>query len=143
MFAGSFDDAVSGNANEDVDELTNEVVKVMISGGLTSSAEKELAIQVLGRLLGETLAHEIVHSLIGSTLSDGAHNARPGLPDDLMNHGKDRSFQNRSGFELTGPVGSDALTNLLVDRGIFFIDIPTTDAQTQLNVSFPVPPAFK
>ncbi len=143
VFAGAFDDTVSGNANEEVDELTNEVVNVMILGGLTSSAEKDLAIQVLGRLLGETLAHEIVHSLIGATLSNGFHNARPGLPDDLMNHGIDRSFQNRSGFELTGPIGSDTLTNLLVDRGIFFIDIPTTDAQTLLNASFPVPPAFK
>jgi hypothetical protein len=59
-----------------------------------------------------------------------------------MNHGIDRSFQNRSGFELTGPVGSNDLTNLLVDRGIFFINIPTTDAQARLNATFPVPPAF-
>jgi hypothetical protein len=142
VFAGAFDDAVAGNANEEVDDVTNEVVGVLVGSGLTSSPEKDLAIQVLGRLLGETLAHEIVHSLIGATLSDGGHNARPGFPDDLMNHGIDRSFQNRSGFELTGPVGSNDLTNLLVDRGIFFINIPTTDAQARLNATFPVPPAF-
>lgn len=142
VWPGAFDDAVAGNANEEVDEVTNDVVSVLIGGGLTSSPEKSRAIEVLGRLLGETLAHEIVHSLIGATLTDGFHNARPGNESDLMNHGINRSFQNRTGFELLGPVGSADLLSLLSDRGIFFINIPTGDSQTQLNLHFPVPPRF-
>lgn len=142
VWAGAFDDAVSGNANAEVDEVTNDVVSVLMGGGLTSSPEKSRAIEILGRLLGETLSHEIVHSLIGATLTDGFHNARPGNESDLMNHGIDRSFQSRTGFELLGPVGSADLLGLLNDRGIFFINIPTGDAQTQINLHFPVPPRF-
>lgn len=143
VFAGAFDDPVAGNANQEVDEATNEVVRVLISSGPTSSIEKNRVIQIIGRLLGETLAHEVVHSLIGATLSDGPHNARPGVTDDLMNHGRDRSFQNRTGFRLLAPVGSDVLANILVDRGIFFINIPTGDTKAQLDRHFPVPPKFR
>jgi len=138
VFAGAFDDPVAGNANAEVDEATNEVIAAIVAFGNMSSVEKDLAFVVFGRVLGETLAHEIVHSLIGATLGDGFHNAHPGLLDDLMNHGIDRSFESRSGFEKLGALGSGPLGTVLRDRGVVFVDIPTTDSQTQIDRNFPV-----
>lgn len=144
VFAGAFDDPVAGNANEEVDEATNEIVATIVAFGGMSSSEKALAFVVFGRVLGETLAHEIVHSLIGATLSDGFHNAHPGFRDDLMNHGIDRSFESRSGFEITAPLGSGTIDVILRDRGVVFVNIITGDAQAQANQSFPIPgPAFQ
>jgi len=61
-----------------------------------------------------------------------------------MNHGIDRSFESRSGFERLAPLGSGTLDTVLSDRGVFFVDILTGDAQAQVNLSFPVPgAAFK
>jgi hypothetical protein len=144
VFAGAFDDAVAGNANAEVDEATNEIVATIVAFGGQSSSEKALAFVVFGRVLGETLAHEIVHSLIGATLGDGFHNAHPGFGNDLMNHGIDRSFESRSGFEVTAPLGSGTIDVVLRDRGAVFVNIITGDAQAQVNQSFPIPgPAFQ
>ncbi|MDH4350460.1 MAG: hypothetical protein OEW56_04880, partial [Gemmatimonadota bacterium] len=144
VFAGAFDDTVAGNANEEVDEATNEVIGTIVAFGGMSSSEKTLAFVVFGRVLGETLAHEIVHSLIGASLSDGFHNARPGFNDDLMNHGINRPFASRSGFEIVAPLGSGTIDAVLNDRGVVFVNILTGDAQAQVNQSFPVPgPAFQ
>lgn len=144
VFVGAFDDAVAGNANAEVDEATNEVIATIVAFGGMSSLEKNTAFVVFGRVLGETLAHEIVHSLIGATLGDGFHNAHPGFGDDLMNHGIDRSFESRSGFEKTGPLGTGTIDAVLHDRGVVFVNIITGDAQAQVNQSFPVPgPKFQ
>jgi hypothetical protein len=144
VFAGEFDDPVSGSANEDIDEVTNEIVSVLLGSPPASSPERQIAINIVGRLFGETLAHEVVHSLIGATLSaatDPFHNAHPGVPGDLMNFGNDRSFQNRTGFELLAQV-STADFSQLHDHGIGFINIPTGDSKAQLDANFPVPPEF-
>jgi len=145
VFAGAYDDPVGGGANEHVDEMTNEVVRAIRALGGVSSQEKDLAMRVLGRLYGETLAHEIVHSLIGGRLSDVGHNAHPGILDDLMNWGNDRSFEKRTGFVVDPVVigSADILTLLAQDKGIQFINIPTGTAKQQIDTFFPVPPAFK
>jgi hypothetical protein len=108
---------------------------------MTSSDEKTLGIQILGRLLGSTVSHEIVHSLIGATLSGGAHNA-PAVPGDLMNQGRDTSFQEKTGFEVIGDLGNGPLTTVIFDMGIHQMVVPGPDSQNQINAHFPVPPAF-
>jgi hypothetical protein len=147
VFAGAFDDPVAGNANENLDEVTNQVVAILATSGLTSSVEKDLGIQVLGRLYGETLAHEIGHSLIGQTLTsipNHDHNAHPGVLGDLMNLGIDRSFENRSGCSLNGGVVSTPIADSVsLMPGIAAIDVPTGTAQAQIDANFPVPPIFR
>jgi hypothetical protein len=124
-----------------VDEVTNSVVKAIAASALTSSPEKNLAIEIFGRLIGETLAHEIIHSLIGNVLSaipHHFHNASPGLPSDIMNFGFDRSFEVRTGFELdrTKIAGGDLTEMIVGDKGIVFIDIPTGPTRIAMTVGF-------
>ena len=154
--SGAFDDAVTGNANEHVDETTNSVIRTITDFAGMSSLLKNRAMQVLGRLYGETLSHEIIHSLIGRTLSSttqiiggitvntGGHNAHPGIDHDIMNFGIDRSFEDRTGFVLdrTQIAGGNLNEMILEDKGIAFINIPTGTAQANLDEFFPVPPAF-
>jgi hypothetical protein len=144
VYAGGFDDPVGAGPAAEVDDVTNQVVATIKAVGLASSAEKNKGVEVLGRLYGETLAHEIGHSIIGSTLTGGFHNA-PAIDSDLMNQGNDRSFEKRSGFAVDpAQIGHvDLPTLLAIDNGIIFIDIPTTDSQTQINQNYPVPPAFR
>jgi hypothetical protein len=141
VFPGAFDDPVATGDASDVDDATRNAVAVIVADEFTSSPERERAIQLIGRLLGETLAHEIVHSLIGSALSGGAHNAPP-VPSELMNRGNDRSLTARSAFEIVNPALPPDLDNL-ADRGIGFINIPHGDTQDLLNNDFPVPPHFR
>lgn len=147
VFAGAFDDPVTGTAAESLDDVTAEVISTLIATGLTSSVEKDLALQVLGRVYGETLAHEIGHSLIGLTLDSHPHhdhNASPGIPGDLMNQGGDRSFENRSGCSLNGGTVSTPITDSVsLLPGIGAINVPTGNAQAQIDAHFPVPPIFR
>lgn len=147
VFAGAFDDAVAGNANQNLDEVTNQVIATVVGSGLTSSAEKDLALNVLGRVYGETLAHEIGHSLIGVTLDSVPHrdhNAHPGVTGDLMNLGIDRSFENRTGCSLNGGVvRTPIIDNLSLLPGIGLINVPTGTALAQIEAFVPVPPTFR
>jgi len=148
VFPGAFDDIVPpGTASQDVDDVTIQVVNAIKAAALVSSVEKDLAMRTLGRLYGETLAHEIGHTLIGAALGaahNAAHNTSPGLVDDLMNNGADRSFEKRTGFVVNATqIGVVDLTTLLSnDRGIAFINIPTADAKAVIDRNFPVPSAF-
>lgn len=143
IWVGAFDDPIpAGPPSGDIDDVTREVVATMLAEGMTSSAEKTLAIEILGRLLGSTIAHEIVHSLIGATLSGGAHNAVP-VSGDLMNAGFATTFQEKTGYDVLGPLGSAPLSTLLFDNSMFQMCVPGADAQTRLNLDFPVPPVFE
>jgi hypothetical protein len=147
VYAKGFQEAVSGNANEHVDEVTNEIVRILVNSGPISSVEKDLGIHVLGRLYGETLAHEIGHSLIGTTLTSAPHNdhnAGPGNAGDLMNRGVDRSFGARTGCSLNGgQVTQPLVDNLSLLPGIPAINVPTGKARAEIDAHFPVPPVFK
>lgn len=147
VFAGAFDDPVTGNAADRLDDVTAEVIATLVATGLTSSVEKDLALQVLGRVYGETLAHEIGHSLIGLTLTSlphHDHNASPGIAGDLMNQGADRSFENRSGCSLNGGTVSTPITDSVsLLPGIDTINVPTGTAKAQIDANFPVPPIFR
>ena len=145
VYPGAFDIPVpSPNANEHLDEVTNSIVTAIKNSALTSTPEKNLAIAVLGRLIGETLAHEILHTLIGRNIAGAFHNAEPGIESDIMNKGFNRSFTSRSAFEIdtTQIAGGDLTLIITNDKDIFFINIPTGVAQAQLNTHFPVPPTF-
>ena len=146
VYPGSFSLLVPpGTSNADVDDMTNAIIHAIAAIGPVSSVDKTKATQALGRLYGETLAHEIGHTLIGSHLSSGYHNTSPGFEADLMNFGPDRSFERRTGFVVDATLigTADIATLLGNDRGIFFIDIPTTDAQNHIDASFPVPGIFQ
>ena len=127
--------------------MTNEVVRGLVAAGPISSVEKDLGLQVLGRLYGETLAHEIGHSLIGTTLTSHPHhdhNAGPGIPGDLMNRGIDRSFGARTGCSLNGgQVTLPLIDNLSLLPGLLTINVPTGTAKAQIDANFPVPPVFR
>lgn len=148
VFAGSFTTPVTGNPAERVDDVTAAVIQAIVASSLTSSVEKDLGMQVLGRAYGETLAHEIVHSLIGATLTPARNNAHnvPAVTGDLLNMGADRSFEDRTGCSTNGvnitPIGD----NISLLPGIDFIDVPTGNArgtsQGEINEFFPVPPVF-
>lgn len=146
VFPGAFSNAVPApNANQNVDEVTNSIISVIASSALTSTSEKNLAITIFGRLIGETLAHEILHSLIGFNISGLDHNPAPGIASDIMNLGFNRSFSARTGFDIdVAQIAGGNLQSIIVgDRDVFFINIPTGVAQAQLNTNFPVPPTFK
>jgi hypothetical protein len=146
VYAHGFEEAVSGNANEHVDVVTNEIVRILVNAGPISSVEKDLGIQVLGRLYGETLAHEIGHSLIGTTLTSlphHDHNAAPGTPGDLMNRGTNRSFEARTGCSLNGGQVTPPLAdNVSLLPGIRAINVPRGQSRTEIDTHFPVPPTF-
>lgn len=135
IWPGAFDDAVSSGAAAAVDDATRQIVQTMQGQDFTDLAIKQLAIQVVGRLIGESLAHEIIHSLLGFLIPTG-HNS-PAVPSDIMNRGNDRSFQDRTGFEIVDLANFPA-DGSFVDHGIGFINIPTGATQTLLDQHFPV-----
>jgi hypothetical protein len=143
VWPGAADDDVVGNPAEFVDDATRAVIRTIAAEAGMSSSRKARAMSVLARLLGETLAHEVVHSLIGRTLSGGGHHASPGIEHALMNQGSDRTFEGRTGFELTAPASTADIVDDLVDNGIGVINIPVQDSQRELDTHIPVPPAFQ
>jgi hypothetical protein len=146
VYAGVFDDPQAGTDAERLDDVTVAVIAAMNLTGAASSAEKDLAIQILGRAYGECLAHEIGHSLIGVTLTSPTHdhNAAPGVAGDLMNEGSNRSFENRTGCSINGPTVHAPITaNVSLLPGIDTINVPTGAAQAEIDAHFPVPPVFR
>lgn len=137
VWPGAYADAGAGAASE-IDDVTLTAMAAIVGMSMMSSPEKEKAIQLLGRLIGETLSHEIVHSLVGFTLTGGDHN-RPAKPHSLMNQGVDRSLADRTGIR---PVASPVSIDNTVDDGIGAINLPADDAKTQIDRHFPVPPVF-
>lgn len=140
IFPGAYDDA----APVDLDDVTRQVVLALGAAFLVSSPEKDVAMNVLGRLCGETLAHEIIHTLIGGTLAAIGHNASPGLAGDIMNFGFDRSFAARTGITVDpARIGvDDLLTLLAADAGIGAINQLIGPARAEVDQHFPVPPVF-
>jgi hypothetical protein len=146
VYADVFDDPQAGTDAERLDDVTVAVIAAMNLTGAASSAEKDLAMQILGRAYGECLAHETGHSLIGVTLTSPLHdhNAAPGIPGDLMNEGSNRSFENRTGCSINGTTVSAPITDSVsLLPGIGAINVPTGAAQAQIDAHFPVPPVFR
>ncbi|MCK0155384.1 hypothetical protein MWU49_16840 [Alcanivorax sp. S6407] len=135
VWPGAFDDAVAGGAAGDVDDATRQIVQTIQGLDFTDIRLKQLGIDIIGRLMGETLAHEILHSLLGFLIPGGHHT--PAIASDIMNNGFDRSFQNRTGFEIVDlPNFPDE--GSYVDNGIGLINIPTATTQALIDQHFPV-----
>jgi hypothetical protein len=145
IFPGAFDDPFSGSAAEEVDDMTRAAVASISHLANVSSMEKMKVIDLMGRLIGETLAHEIGHSLIGSGVLGGAggHNPASGaagaLLHSLMNAGRDRSLTDRTGIR---PIASPVSLDNAVDEGIRTVNVFTGPARTHVDRHFPVPPRF-
>ncbi len=140
IFPGAYDNPVAGATTIDVDVETQALIVQLESQTFTDPALEQLAINVYGRLLGETLAHEIVHSLLWTDVAPGFHNT-PAVPNDLMNGGADRTFRQRTGFEDTAHTSPVDPANF-VDHGIAAIGGLQATNQGLMNNRFPTPPAF-
>jgi hypothetical protein len=134
VWPGAFDDVIAGGAAGDVDDATRQIVQAMQGLDFTDLRLKDLAIAVIGRLIGETLAHEILHSLLGFLIPTG-HNT-PAVASDIMNHGVDRSFQSRTAIEVTD-LANFPDEGTYSDNGIGFINIPTAATQALIDGHFP------
>jgi hypothetical protein len=129
-----------------VDDVTRQVVQILAQTMQASSGEKDLGLQILGRLYGECLAHEICHSLIGGVLTSnpGRDHNQPAIPGDLMNLGGDRSFENRTGCSINGSAVTAPLSgSVSLLPGLDVINVPTGVAQATIDSFFPVPPVFQ
>ncbi len=137
IFPGGYDDPGAS----DIDEETQSLLIDLESATMTDPKLKNFAIEVYGRMLGETLAHEIVHGLLWDQINPPSDHNNPPIANDLMNAGADRSFRKRTGFEntaLVSPVDPDNY----IDHGIASIGGLQATNQALMNNNFPVPPAF-
>ncbi len=135
VWPGAFDDAVAVGAAGDVDDATRQVVQAMQGLDFTDLFLNSLAVEIFGRLIGETLAHEVLHSLLGFRIPTG-HNT-PAIASDILNHGKDRSFQDRTAIEILD-LANFPDPGTFTDHGIGFINIPTATTQAHIDVTFPI-----
>lgn len=140
IFPGAYDNPIAGGSDIDVDVETQALIVQLESQTFTDPALEQFAIEVYGRLLGETLAHEIVHSLLWTEIDPGFHNS-PAVANDLMNAGSERTFRQRTGFEDTAHTSPVDPTNF-IDHGLNAIGTLQATNQALMNNRFPVPPAF-
>ena len=87
-----------GDVGADVAAIVSKIAAL----NMTDPEIKSIWIEIMARLLGETVAHEICHALLGNWLGFvGAHNPRapfgshPLIPFDLMNVGGERLWLQR------------------------------------------------
>lgn len=133
VYPGAYDNA----SPSDVSAATQTAVSKLASQNFTDPHLKQLAIDVFGRLLGETMAHEIVHSLLAFLIPTG-HND-PAIPNDLMNSGIDRNFLQRTGIEI-GDIANFPDPGTFVDHGIGAIGTLHAANQSRIDSVFPVVP---
>ncbi len=141
IFPGQYDNP---SAAVDIDSETQALVTQLDASLVTDPSLVAIAVKVYGRLIGETTAHEIVHGLLWDQINfghpvDEFHNI-PAKPNDLMNPGTTRKFEQRTGMENTAQV-SPVLPTHYVDHGIATIGGLELDNQTLMDRHFPVPPA--
>jgi len=142
LFPGAYDNPMPPGVSSAtwVDTETQALLMDIQGQAAPPAALLDFAVEVMGRLIGETLAHEIVHSLLGDMIPGGGHN-NPAIPNDLMNFGSDRHFRQRTGFEdkaLVSPVDPANFT----DHGIASIGGLQVANQARVDSVFPVPPKF-
>lgn len=135
VWPGAFDDSITAGAAGDVDDATRQVLQTMQGLDFSDVRLTNLVIEIVGRLIGETLAHEILHALLGFRIPTG-HNT-PAIADDILNHGTDRSFQNRTGIDINDLPNFPDIGSFS-DTGIGFINIPTATTQAHIDATFPI-----
>ena len=140
VYTGSYDNVIPAGSTTEVD-LESQAIALQLKSRDASDLDLEpFAVEVFGRLFGETLAHEIIHSLLGTLVAPSYHNT-PAVMNDVMNQGGDRNFTARTGFvdnSHTSPVVPSHFT----DNGITAINQLQATNQALMNSVFPVPPHF-
>lgn len=124
----------------DIDTETQALIIQLQSSLPGNAALLPIAAKVYGRLIGETAAHEIGHALLWDDIPGDGHN-NPSIPNDIMNHGVERSFQQRTGMENTAQV-SPVLPEHYVDHGLNTINRFQAANQGLIDAQWPVPPAL-
>jgi hypothetical protein len=141
LFPGAYDNPTGGAPSPTmIDTETQAILMDILGQASPPPALFDFAVDVFGRLIGETLAHEIVHSLLGDMIPGGGHNA-PAIANDLMNFGSDRHFRQRTGFEDTALVSPVDPANF-TDHGIASIGGLQATNQAKMDSVFPAPPRF-
>ena len=132
-----------GEFDSAVDHEINQVVRKLHSHPELNSRSdlKDFAIKVLARLTASTLAHEVVHSLLGDILGAPGE-GHTTLPGDIMRDGKELSFRDLTGIEVTDRDNFPE-PGSYNDLGVLDITLLNETNQKIMDKYFPVPPAFK
>jgi len=128
------------DAGNDVGPELAGLIKVLLSQNFTDERLMTLWIEVMSRLIGETIAHEIFHSLLGDAGFTEGHN-KPPIIWDIMNQGFDRGFTQRTGIRITDegfPTEGTYVIGTMSD-----INQLTPTNQAKVDGYLPVPPKFQ
>jgi hypothetical protein len=140
VFPGAYDEPMGGGGFSDT-ELDTETQALMIQlksqGVVGDPALESFAIDVYGRLIGETLAHEIVHALLWDIVIQDGHND-PSINNDIMNSGSQRTFTQRTGF-VDDAHQSPVVPANFSDNGIAAINRLQALNLSRMDANFPVP----
>lgn len=137
VFVGAYDDP----DDIDVDTETQALI-IQLDASLSADPSlNDVAAKVYGRLIGETTAHEIVHGMLWDQINPPSDHNSPATPNDLMNAGVDRTFQQRTGMQNTVQQ-SPVEPGHFVDHGLATINGLQATNQAIMNAFFPVPPYF-
>ncbi|MEO6392560.1 MAG: hypothetical protein ABIP75_11955 [Pyrinomonadaceae bacterium] len=140
VFPGAYDDNAGVGSTHGIDVETQALILDLQSRVTSNPALEDFAVQVYGRLIGQSMSHETIHSLLGFDIPTG-HNS-PSIPDDIMNTGDVNSFQLRTGFEDLAHQSPVDPVNF-VDHGISAMNRLQATNQGRMDVRFPVPPSFR
>jgi len=128
----------------DVASIVNKIAAL----NMTDPEIKNIWIEIMARLLGETVAHEIHHALLGGWPGFVAgHNplapfgSQPLIPFDLLNVGQERLWLQRTGIEIL-KIANFPQPGSYRDGGMYAISSLQAANQTKIDSVFPVPPAF-
>ena len=117
------------------------VVTNITAMNMTDPDVKIAWIEIMARLMGETMAHEIHHALLGGWAGFvGGHNS-PAIPFDLMNQGNTRGWFQRTGIEIRDPANFRKPGSYR-DGGLTAMGTLQPVNQAKVDSVFPVPPAF-
>ena len=91
VYTGSYDNVIPAGSTTEVD-LESQAIALQLKSRDASDLDLEpFAVEVFGRLFGETLAHEIIHSLLGTLVAPSYHNT-PAVMNDVMKLFKDEKL---------------------------------------------------
>ncbi len=125
----------------DVGADVTAIVTRLAAMNMTDPDIKNVWIDIMARLLGETIAHEIHHALLGDWAGFvGGHNSPP-IPFDLMNRGSDRNWLQRTGIEIIDNANFPKPGSYR-DGGVGAISSLQMANQTKVDSVFPIPPTF-
>ena len=144
--ASSFNDTAELYPSEyqrigvDIDPEVADFISTFVALQFNDVELKTLWIEVMSRMIGETLAHEILHSVTATNVPLFIHN-QPPIANDILNEGGDRSFVQRTGIEIINAVNFPNDKASYRDGGSP-LSMLTKATQDKVDLTFPVPPKF-